>query len=197
VLLTVTTTHRPAVDLGYLLHKHPDRVQQFGLPFGTAHVLYPEATEERCTAALILDVDPVALVRRGRGAGGFAFPLADYVNDRPYVASSFLSVALVNVYKSAMAGTCKARPELAATAIPLRAGPPAVPARCGEGVVRRLFGASARWRSASSGWRRGARTLRAPRAAVSRARMRLRRARARERAGRPAPVARHWTGWLT
>jgi 3' terminal RNA ribose 2'-O-methyltransferase Hen1 len=137
VLLTVTTTHRPATDLGYLLHKHPDRVQAFGLPFGTAHVLYPEATEERCTAALILDVDPVALVRRGRGRG--AFPLAEYVNDRPYVASSFLSVALVNVYKSAMAGTCTARPDLAASPIPLTAKLPAVPARGGEDVVRRLF----------------------------------------------------------
>ena len=105
MLLTLTTAHRPATDLGYLLHKHPDRVQEFGLPFGTAHVLYPEATEERCTAALILDIDPVALVRRGRSA----FALAEYVNDRPYVASSFMSVALVNVFKSAMAGTCTPR----------------------------------------------------------------------------------------
>jgi len=135
VLLTLTTTYRPATDLGYLLHKHPDRVQQFGLPFGTAHVLYPEATEERCTAALVLDIDPVALTRRGRSA----FALAEYVNDRPYVASSFMSVALVNVYKSAMAGTCAPRPELAAAAIPLEAQLPAVPARGGEPLIRRLF----------------------------------------------------------
>jgi 3' terminal RNA ribose 2'-O-methyltransferase Hen1 len=135
VLLTLTTTHRPATDLGYLLHKHPDRVQQFGLPFGIAHVLYPEATEERCTAALILDIDPVALTRRGRSA----FALAEYVNDRPYVASSFLSVALVNVFKSAMAGTCAPRPELAAAAIPLEAALPAVPARGGESLIRRIF----------------------------------------------------------
>jgi 3' terminal RNA ribose 2'-O-methyltransferase Hen1 len=135
VLLTLTTTYRPATDLGYLLHKHPDRVQQFGLPFGTAHVLYPEATEERCTVALILDIDPVALTRRGRSA----FALAEYVNDRPYVASSFLSVALVNVFKSAMAGTCAPRPELAQTAIPLEATLPAVPARGGEPLIRRLF----------------------------------------------------------
>ena len=69
MLLTIATTHRPATDLGFLLHKHPERVHEFSLPFGTAHVFYPEATEERCTAALILDVDPVALVRRGRGPG--------------------------------------------------------------------------------------------------------------------------------
>lgn len=117
MLLTITTTHTPATDLGYLLHKHPDRVQAFSLPFGTAHVLYPEATGARCTAALLLDIDPVGLVRRGDGRGTFA--LAEFVNDRPYVASSFLSVAMNAVYKSAMAGTCVPRPELAATAIPL------------------------------------------------------------------------------
>jgi 3' terminal RNA ribose 2'-O-methyltransferase Hen1 len=137
VLLTLTTTHRPATDLGYLLHKHPERVQAFGLPFGTAHVLYPEATAERCTAALVLEVDPVGLVRRGRGAGAFA--LAEYVNDRPYVASSLLSVALVSVYKSALDGVCRERPELAAAAIPLEAALPAVPARGGEALVQRLF----------------------------------------------------------
>lgn len=137
MLLTVTTTHRPATDLGYLLHKHPDRVQSFALPFGEARVFYPEATEERCTAALLLDVDPVGLVRRGRGVSSFA--LAEYVNDRPYVASSFLSVALVNVFKSAMAGTCKGHEELAASAIPLEAVLPVVPARGGEPLVRRLF----------------------------------------------------------
>jgi 3' terminal RNA ribose 2'-O-methyltransferase Hen1 len=137
VLLTLTTTHRPATDLGYLLHKHPDRVQSFPLPFGEARVLYPEATQERCTAALLLDIDPVGLVRRGRGASSFA--LADYVNDRPYVASSFMSVALVNVFKSAMAGTCNGHEELAASAIPLEAWLPVVPARGGEAVARRLF----------------------------------------------------------
>jgi 3' terminal RNA ribose 2'-O-methyltransferase Hen1 len=137
VLLTITTTHRPATDLGYLLHKHPDRVQTFSVPFGAAHVFYPESGEARCTAALLLDIDPVGLVRRGRGTGAFA--LAEYVNDRPYVASSFLSVALVNVFKSAMAGTCKGFEELAATAIPLEARLPVVPARGGESLVRRLF----------------------------------------------------------
>ena len=137
MLLTVTTSHRPATDLGFLLHKHPGRVQRFSVPFGEAHVFYPEATDERCTAALLLDVDPVGLVRRGRGASSFA--LAEYVNDRPYVASSFLSVALVNVFKSAMAGTCAGYEALAAAAIPLEAALPAVPARGGEALVRRLF----------------------------------------------------------
>jgi 3' terminal RNA ribose 2'-O-methyltransferase Hen1 len=137
VLLTLSTTHRPATDLGFLLHKHPDRVQSFSLGFGAARVFYPEASAERCTAALLLDVDPVGLVRRGRGTGGFA--LAEYVNDRPYVASSFMSVAMVSVYKTAMAGTCKGHEELAAAAIPLEAALPVVPARGGEALVRRLF----------------------------------------------------------
>ena len=137
MLLEITTTHRPATELGYLLHKHPDRVQTFNVPFGAAHVFYPEASEARCTAALLLDIDPVGLVRRGRGPGSFA--LAEYVNDRPYVASSFLSVALVNVFKSAMAGTCKGFEELAATPIALEAALPVVPARGGEDLVRKLF----------------------------------------------------------
>ncbi len=137
MLLTISTTHRPATDLGFLLHKHPDRVQTFSVPFGEAHVFYPEASAERCMATLLLDVDPVGLVRRGRGVSSFA--LAEYVNDRPYVASSFLSVALVNVFKTAMAGRCEGHEELAASTIPLEASLPAVPARGGEALVRRLF----------------------------------------------------------
>jgi 3' terminal RNA ribose 2'-O-methyltransferase Hen1 len=137
VLLTLSTTHRPATDLGFLLHKHPDRVQTFSTGFGEAHVFYPEATAERCTAALLLAIDPVGLVRRGRGVSSFA--LAEYVNDRPYVASSFLSVALVSVFKSAMAGVCKGHEELAQSEIPLEAALPVVPAQGGEMMVRRLF----------------------------------------------------------
>jgi 3' terminal RNA ribose 2'-O-methyltransferase Hen1 len=135
VLLTISTTHRPATDLGYLLHKHPDRVQAFGLPFGAATVFYPEAGEERCTAALLLDVDPVGLVRRG--SGGFA--LAEYVNDRPYVASSFLSVALLKVFRTAAAGVCQGHEALAAAPIPLEAHVPVVPVGGGEAVARRVF----------------------------------------------------------
>ena len=137
MLLTISTTHRPATDLGFLLHKHPDRVQTFSTGFGEAHVFYPEASEERCTAALLLAIDPVGLVRRGRGVSSFA--LAEYVNDRPYVASSFLSVALVSVFKSAMAGVCKGHEELVDSEIALKAALPVVPARGGEAMVRRLF----------------------------------------------------------
>ena len=115
MLLTITTTHRPAHDLGYLLHKHPDRFQSFDLSFGKAHVYYPEVGAERCTACLLLDVDSVGMVR-GKNPDQ-SFLLAQYVNDRPYTASSFLSVAISQVFGSALQGRCKNRPELAATAI--------------------------------------------------------------------------------
>lgn len=137
VLLTITTTREPATDLGYLLHKHPGRAQRFELPVGVAHVVYPEADERRCTCALLLEVDPVALVRGRRGDIGFA--LGQYVNDRPYAASSLLAVALGRVFRTAMTGRCEARPELAATAIPLQLHVPALPCRGGADLATRLF----------------------------------------------------------
>ena len=133
MLLTLTTTHRPATDLGYLLHKRPGQVQSFPLSFGQAHVFYPEANEERCTAALLLDLDPIGLVR---GQGSL---LEQYVNDRPYVASSFLSVAIAQVFGSALSGNSRERQELADTPIPLDVRLAAVPCRGGESVLRRLF----------------------------------------------------------
>lgn len=137
MLLTITTTHRPAGDLGYLLHKRPDRFQSFDLSFGRARVFYPEAGEDRCTAALMLDVDAVGLVRgRNRDQD---FQLAQYVNDRPYVASSFLSVAIAQVFGSALQGRCKERPELVATPIPLEARLAVLAVRGGEPVLRMLF----------------------------------------------------------
>jgi hypothetical protein len=83
MLLTISTTHQPATDLGYLLAKNPARAQSFDLSFGQAHVVYPEATAARCTAALVLDVDPVGLVRGRRGPEGEGGLLTQYVNDRP------------------------------------------------------------------------------------------------------------------
>src|SRR5437868_6563575 len=139
MLLTLTTTHRPATDLGYLLHKNPARVQSFPLSFGQAHVFYPQADAQRCTAALLLDVDPVGLVRNRRGPPGEGYALEQYVNDRPYVASSFLSVALAQVFGSALGGKSKERPELAETPLPLQAGLAVLPCRGGEGFLRRLF----------------------------------------------------------
>ncbi|MCK2217530.1 3' terminal RNA ribose 2'-O-methyltransferase Hen1 [Actinomadura sp. ATCC 31491] len=138
MLLTITTTARPATDLGFLLHKHPERVQEFSQSAGTATVFYPEAGEERCTAALLLEIDPVALVR-SRGKGSPDFSLSQYVNDRPYAASSLLAVALGDVFRTARAGRCKARPELPGRALPLELTLPALPCRGGPDLARRLF----------------------------------------------------------
>ena len=139
MLLTLTTTHRPATDLGYLLHKNPAKLQTFELPFGNAHVFYPEATAERCTAALLLDVDPVGLVRNRKGPSGEGFALEQYVSDRPYAASSFLSVAIARIFGSALAGRSSGRQELADGPLPLVAKIAALPCRGGEGFLRSLF----------------------------------------------------------
>ncbi|HEY3175421.1 MAG TPA: 3' terminal RNA ribose 2'-O-methyltransferase Hen1 [Candidatus Polarisedimenticolia bacterium] len=137
MLLTITNEKPPATDLGYLLHKKPARVQRFSLAFGAATVFYPEASDNRCSAVLLLDVDPVGLVRPKGGETAFA--LEQYVNDRPYAASSFLSVAIARVYGSALKGQCSDRPELVEQPLPLTAELSAVPARGGVGVLRRLF----------------------------------------------------------
>ena len=139
MLLTVSTTHRPATDLGFLLHKHPERVQEFSQSFGVATVFYPEASEQRCTAALLLEIDPVRLAR-GRGAASPGFSLGHYVNDRPYVASSLLAVSLADVFRTARAGRCPARPQLADTAIPLQITIPGLPCRGGPDIAHRVFG---------------------------------------------------------
>ncbi|WP_030154423.1 3' terminal RNA ribose 2'-O-methyltransferase Hen1 [Streptomyces sp. NRRL S-244] len=145
MFLTISTTgsaEHPATDLGFLLHKHPGKVQAFSTSHGVAHVFYPEAAQERCTAALLLEVDPVALVRRGQGKGRGGAPdaaLAQYVNDRPYAASSLLAVALSSVFRSALGAKCAARPELPEQARPLRIEIPALPARGGPELVHRLF----------------------------------------------------------
>ena len=141
MLLTITTTHQPATDLGFLLHKHPERLQSFDLSFGQAHVFYPEMTDDRCTACLLLDVDPVEMVRgpgRNRNRNE-SFLLGHYVNDRPYVASSFLSVAISQVFRSALGGRCNDRPELVTTPIPLTARLDVLPVRGGEGFLQRVF----------------------------------------------------------
>jgi 3' terminal RNA ribose 2'-O-methyltransferase Hen1 len=141
VLLTITTTQAPATDLGYLLHKHPGRLQTFATAAGAAHVFYPEATAERCTAALLLEVDPIALVRGP--AGSKAKPsdgeLAQYVNDRPYAASSMLAVALKEAFRTALTGRCDARPELANSRIPLTLRVPALRCKGGPELARTVF----------------------------------------------------------
>ncbi len=138
VYLTLTSTAADATGLGYLLHKHPARAQQFDVSAGVAHVFYPEATDERCTVALLLEVDPVTLIR-GRRYGGDTFALSQYVNDRPYTASSMLAVALGKVFRTAMAGRCDARPELVNQHLPLEVRVPVLPSAGGAEMVQELF----------------------------------------------------------
>jgi 3' terminal RNA ribose 2'-O-methyltransferase Hen1 len=139
VLLTITTTAEPASDLGFLLHKHPGRVQTFDLSVGAAHVFYPEAGDARTTAALLLEVDPVGLVRGHRGPAGEGFALGQYVNDRPYAASSMFAVAIKEVFRTALTGRCASHQELADSAIPLELHVPALPGRGGPDLARRVF----------------------------------------------------------
>ncbi|MBH0239024.1 3' terminal RNA ribose 2'-O-methyltransferase Hen1 [Methylobrevis sp. L22] len=136
MFLSIATTCQPATDLGYLLHKHPDRLHEIEQTFGKAWVFYPEAGETRCEAALVLDVDPVGLVRGKGSADGL---LDQYVNDRPYAASSFLSVALNKAFRTAMTGVCKPRQDLADSALPLEAVICPLPMRGGEKLLRQLF----------------------------------------------------------
>ena len=138
MLVSLTSTTPDATDLGYLLHKHPDRVRSVDVGFGRAHVFYPEATAQRCTATTYVEVDPFgpARHRRERRAQG----LEPYLNDRPYAASSMLSVALGRLFRTAMSGTCKDRPELVAQPLDLEIDLPVVPVRGGQEMLRRLFG---------------------------------------------------------
>ena len=137
MLLNITTTHQPATDLGYLLHKHPAKCQTFPMTFGQAHVFYPKSTPEKCTATLLLEIDPVVLVRgKLSGREGSLF---QYVNDRPYVASSFMSVAISKVFRTALSRRCKNLPELAERKISLEAHLPVLPCRGGISLLKELF----------------------------------------------------------
>jgi 3' terminal RNA ribose 2'-O-methyltransferase Hen1 len=138
MLLSITNERKPATDLGYLLHKHPARCQEIGLSFGKAYVFFPEAADGRCTASLLLDIDPIQMVR-GKAGSIHSGPLDQYVNDRPYVASSFLSVAIAKVFGSALQGKCKDRPDLVDAALPLKIGLSVLPCRGGSRILNRLF----------------------------------------------------------
>lgn len=119
MLLTITYEGQNTWELGYLLHKNPERAQQFELSYGKAYVFYPEVSNERTTAALLLNIDPLDLARGKAGSkdGG----LFDYVNDRPYASTSFMSTAIVRVFGTAMSGRCDKCGELADTPLKLTA----------------------------------------------------------------------------
>ncbi len=115
-LTALPSAEYSATDLGFLLHKHPDHLHTRGTSAGDVTIFFTEKSQERTTAVLHLDVDPVGLVRgKNQQSDGL---LAQYVNDRPYVASSFLSVALARAFAQSMAGKSKDRQALADQALP-------------------------------------------------------------------------------
>ena len=138
MLLTLTTTHEPATDLGYLLHKHPDRTQVFETKHANVYAFYPDASPERCEFVLYADIDPVKLVRGEAGSSGGGV-LEDYVNDRPYTASSMFTTMVNEVLRSAIGGRCKERPELAETPIPLKVRFGPMRTDIGRERVERMF----------------------------------------------------------
>jgi 3' terminal RNA ribose 2'-O-methyltransferase Hen1 len=140
MILNITTTHQPATALGYLLHKHPDKFQSIDLSVGKAHVFYPEKSEERTTISLLLDIDPIDMVRSANKPGSEGFALGHYVNDRPYVASSLMGVALSKAFSSAMNGKCKDKPALVDMKLPFEVSIPSIPApKGGELLIRKCF----------------------------------------------------------
>ncbi|MCB9235295.1 MAG: 3' terminal RNA ribose 2'-O-methyltransferase Hen1 [Bacteroidia bacterium] len=135
MLLTLFAQHQPASDLGYLYHKHPQKVQEFDLRKGKATVFYPHQSETEISLCLLVEADPVGLVRSNSND---TFALRQYVNDRPYVASSLMSSALSQVLRNAMNGSCKDRPDLVDHPFELRAELSALPAP-GPSLIHELF----------------------------------------------------------
>ncbi len=137
MILTITYRGENTQDLGYLLHKNPYRPQSFDLPAGKAHVFYPEITDEKTTCAMIMELDPLLLSRGKPGTGESG--LFDYVNDRPYAASSFMCRAMSRCFGTAMSGKCDRRQELADSELDLEADICSLPVRGDKDLVQRLF----------------------------------------------------------
>lgn len=138
MILTISTKQDNANELGYLFNKHPNRPQGYNLPFGKAYVFYPVCTENECSISLMLDIDPISLVRRKSKNTGI-MPLEQYVNDRPYVCSSFMSVAISSIYGQTINGKCKLRPDLIDKVFNAEVNLSALPCRGGEKILKRLF----------------------------------------------------------
>ncbi|HEU0028886.1 MAG TPA: 3' terminal RNA ribose 2'-O-methyltransferase Hen1 [Ktedonobacterales bacterium] len=100
MLLTLTRHAPNAADIGYVLGKNPASVFQREFSGGVVWAFYPEVSDEHVTIALVTEIDPIALVR---GPAPLTH-LGQYINDRPYVASSLTSVALRVAFSSALSG---------------------------------------------------------------------------------------------
>lgn len=137
MLLTINYQGQNAEDLGYLLFKHPAKLYQTQLSYGTASVFYPVQEPESFTAALMIDIDPIALMKRAKP--GSLTTVAHYVNDRPYVSSSLLSAAIAKAFGTAMTGRSEARPDIAAAELDLTLTLPVVRSAGGSELIDKLF----------------------------------------------------------
>jgi len=137
MLLTITYTGQNTTELSYLLYKNPYRPQKLELSHGNAYVFYPEISNEKTTAALLLDIDPIDLARGKAESGGGG--LFDYVNDRPYVSSSFLCTAISKVYGTAMSGRADERQSLSDSELGLTAAITMLPCRGDIGMLNKVF----------------------------------------------------------
>lgn len=137
MLFTITYTGKNTQDLGYLLYKNPYRPQSFELSYGKAYVFYPEVSDEKTTVALLLDIDPIDLARGKVGSTGGG--LFDYVNDRPYVSSSFLSSAIARVFGTAMTGRGDRHQALADSPLDLEACVTMLPCRGEQSMLNAVF----------------------------------------------------------
>jgi 3' terminal RNA ribose 2'-O-methyltransferase Hen1 len=135
-LLITLTCHAPtAPDIGYLFGKNPASLFMREFSGGRVLVFYPEVTDDHLTIALLTEIDPVALVRTASGAHG----LDQYVNDRPYVASSLTSVALNVAFGSALGGKSRGRPARVNDVMRWEVSLPVVACDAGEDLITRIF----------------------------------------------------------
>ncbi|WNJ18733.1 3' terminal RNA ribose 2'-O-methyltransferase Hen1 [Pontibacter sp. G13] len=140
MILKITQYGGDPNTLGFLLHKHPDRVQSVSLPAGKATICYPVKEADRITMVLVLELDGHALARKARSHRKGDFALAQYVNDRPFVASSLMSTAIAQGFGSALNGRCKDHPEWVDLPLDLEVELPVLPApRGGVEMVQRWF----------------------------------------------------------
>ncbi len=112
MVLNIKTTGENANNLGFLLHKHPSRYQTETLPYGTVHMFYPEISKELCSFVMFVEINSIALARTTKDNYSATFKLGHYVNDRPYVASSFLTTVISKFLGSALNGKCNKHPNL-------------------------------------------------------------------------------------
>ncbi len=135
MLITLTCYAPNAAEIGYLLAKHPQSVFEREFSAGKVWAFYPEVAEDHLTIACLIEIDPVGLVR---GPASEA-RLDQYVNDRPYVASSLTSVALKTAFATAMSGRCQMLPERVGEKLRWEVALPAVACDAGEDLIRRIF----------------------------------------------------------